>query len=54
MSMFWLYVAALFGLFVGMGGKLVWPAVIVVAALAVGELVGLGPRELLAAVAAQI
>lgn len=51
--MFGVYVAALIGLLVGMNGKLVWPAVIIVAALAVGELAGMSPQQLLAAAAAQ-
>lgn len=51
--MFGIYVAALVGLFIGMSGKLVWPAVIVVASLAVAELAGMSPEELLASVRAQ-
>ena len=52
--MFWIYVAALVGLLIGANGKLVWPAIITTASLAVATLAGWSPQELVNQISQQL
>jgi hypothetical protein len=54
MNMFWIYVAALVGLLIGANGKLVWPAIIAAAGLAVATLAGWSATELLNRISQQL